>query len=112
VKYTGFRAITAGLQADTFIEAFDVEKQKQEYSALLADREEHAAMVSTSVYALFVLVAWETRGSVYSGKFTGRSVDGLWHTIRCSDEIPCCGLTGGRDCAGCGPLLKAGILHW
>jgi hypothetical protein len=54
VKYTGFRAITAGLQADTFIEAFDVEKQKQEYSALLADREEHAAMVRTSVHVLFV----------------------------------------------------------
>jgi hypothetical protein len=54
VKYTGFRAITAGLQADTFIEAFDVEKQKQEYSALLADREEHAAMVRTSVDVLFV----------------------------------------------------------
>jgi hypothetical protein len=54
VKYTGFRAITAGLQADTFIEAFDVEKQKQEYSALLADREEHAAMVRSSVHVMFV----------------------------------------------------------
>ena len=49
VKYTGFRAITAGLQADTFIEAFDIEKQKQEYSALMAAREEHAAMVIQNI---------------------------------------------------------------
>mmetsp|Transcript_14533 Transcript_14533/g.32609 ORF Transcript_14533/g.32609 Transcript_14533/m.32609 type:complete len:617 (+) Transcript_14533:83-1933(+) len=37
VKYTGYRAITAGLQADTYIEAFDVQKQKLEYGALSAD---------------------------------------------------------------------------
>ena len=39
VKYTGYRAITAGLQADTYIEAFDIEKQKLEYGALAADRD-------------------------------------------------------------------------
>lgn len=45
MKYTGYRAITAGLQADTFLEAFDVEKAKQEYGALMAEREAHTAMV-------------------------------------------------------------------
>lgn len=44
MKYTGYRAITAGLQADTYIEAFDVEKQKQEYSALAASMDSDAAV--------------------------------------------------------------------
>jgi hypothetical protein len=47
VKYTGYRAITAGLQADTYIEAFDIEKQKLEYGALAADRD-CTAMVRTT----------------------------------------------------------------
>lgn len=37
VRYTGYRAISAGLQADTFVEAFDIEKQKLEYGALIKD---------------------------------------------------------------------------
>jgi len=35
VKYSGYRAITAGLQADTFLEAFRIEKQKLNFGALL-----------------------------------------------------------------------------
>lgn len=35
VKYSGYRAVTAGLQADTYLEAFSVEKQKLNFDALL-----------------------------------------------------------------------------
>jgi hypothetical protein len=56
VKYTGYRAITAGLQADTFIEAFDVEKQKQEYSAMMAEKEQHAALVR--LFSVFLTCFW------------------------------------------------------
>jgi len=38
VRYTGYRAISAGLQADTFVEAFDIEKQKLEYGDLIRER--------------------------------------------------------------------------
>lgn len=37
VKYGGFRGIAAGLQADTFIEALGVEKQKRGYGDLCVD---------------------------------------------------------------------------
>ena len=37
VRYTGFRAITAGLQADTFLHSFEIEKQKLEYGSLASD---------------------------------------------------------------------------
>lgn len=46
VKYTGYRAITAGLQADTYIEAFDVEKQKVEYTELSADSTQEATVLA------------------------------------------------------------------
>lgn len=46
VKYTGYRAITAGLQADTYIEAFDVEKQKIEYTELSADSTQEATVLA------------------------------------------------------------------
>jgi DNA replication licensing factor MCM7 len=35
VRYTGFKAMMAGLQADTFIEAFSVEKQKTGYGQMM-----------------------------------------------------------------------------
>lgn len=46
VKYTGYRAITAGLQADTYIEAFDIEKQKVEYNELSADSTQEATVLA------------------------------------------------------------------
>lgn len=46
MKYTGYRAITAGLQADTYIEAFDVEKQKVEYTELSADSTQEASVLA------------------------------------------------------------------
>jgi hypothetical protein len=36
VRYSGFRAITAGLQADTYIEAMEIEKHKLGYDEVLA----------------------------------------------------------------------------
>jgi hypothetical protein len=36
VRYTGFRAIKAGLQADTYIEAMSVQKQKLGYEDVLS----------------------------------------------------------------------------
>lgn len=38
VKYHGFKALTAGLQADTYLEAFHIEKQKVGYSDMSMDR--------------------------------------------------------------------------
>jgi DNA replication licensing factor MCM7 len=35
VKYQGYRALTAGLQTDVFMEAFSIEKQKLSFSSLL-----------------------------------------------------------------------------
>jgi hypothetical protein len=35
VRYSGFRAIKAGLQADTYIEAMDITKNKQGYEEAL-----------------------------------------------------------------------------
>jgi DNA replication licensing factor MCM7 len=35
VKYSGYRAITAGLQADTFLEASTIQKEKLNFNALL-----------------------------------------------------------------------------
>ncbi len=35
VKYSGYRAVTAGLQADTYLEAFSIDKQKLNFDALL-----------------------------------------------------------------------------
>lgn len=42
VRYTGFKAIKAGLQADTFIEAYSIEKQKLGYNEMSRDREMEA----------------------------------------------------------------------
>lgn len=36
-KYFGFRALKAGLQADTYLEALGIEKHKQTYSELDVD---------------------------------------------------------------------------
>jgi hypothetical protein len=35
VRYAGFRAIKAGLQADTYIEAMEITKNKQGYDEVL-----------------------------------------------------------------------------
>lgn len=40
VKYSGYRAITAGLQADTFLDAFSIQKQKLNFSDLLITSDE------------------------------------------------------------------------
>ena len=36
-RYSGYRAIKAGLQADTYLEATDIEKHKQSYSEFEVD---------------------------------------------------------------------------
>jgi DNA replication licensing factor MCM7 len=41
VKYTGYRAITAGLQADTYLDAHHVEKQKLNFDALALRTDNH-----------------------------------------------------------------------
>jgi len=37
VRYHGFKALTAGLQADTYLEAFNIEKQKKGYAEMSTD---------------------------------------------------------------------------
>lgn len=45
VKYQGFRAITAGLQADTYLEAFSVVRQKPGYSSMMVMRDEEERQI-------------------------------------------------------------------
>lgn len=52
VKYSGYRAITAGLQADTFLEAFRIDKQKLNFGALLRLSESEAMVYMLSCYLL------------------------------------------------------------
>ncbi len=48
VRYSGFRAIKAGLQADTYIEVFDIEKQKLGYGDIMGMDADAEAMVRES----------------------------------------------------------------
>jgi hypothetical protein len=41
VRYAGFRAIKAGLQADTYIEAMEITKNKQGYEEVLQNPLQH-----------------------------------------------------------------------
>lgn len=45
MKYQGYRAITAGLQTDVFMEAFSIEKQKLSFSSLLLRDTDEASIL-------------------------------------------------------------------
>lgn len=58
MKYHGYKALTAGLQADTYLEAFDIQKQKIGYSDMNIDSVTEALVSQTeSNSSVFLIVS-------------------------------------------------------